>query len=55
MFTDEEILTFLEFVNSTNSFSRMDGRVQRNIDVFKMLAEKTGEQYPSSIKTGART
>ena len=52
MFSDEEITTFLKFINSINSFSKMDGQVQRNIDIYIMLAEKTSEQCPYSIKTG---
>ena len=44
VFTDNEIFTFLEFVRDSDAFRHLDGRVQKNIDVFKRLAQRTNEQ-----------
>ena len=54
-FTDDEIQTFLEFIQDDRCyFKALDGRVQRNIDVFNKLAEKVNERFPNSQKTGGQ-
>ena len=51
LFTYEEIMTFLSFVRETNTLKQIDGRVQRNIDVFANLSSKMSERYPNNKKT----
>jgi hypothetical protein len=44
VFSDQEIITFLHFVRETGTFKAIDGRVQRNIEVFDRLAALTNGQ-----------
>ena len=44
VFTDNKLFTFLELIRDTDDFRHLDGRVQKNIDAFKWLAERTNEQ-----------
>ena len=50
-FTDDEIFTFLAQINETSSFKHIDGKSQRNIEVFNMLANKVKDRFPPG-KTG---
>jgi hypothetical protein len=43
-FQDEEVLSFIRLVKETNSFKHLDGRVQRNVEVFKRLAAMVNEK-----------
>ena len=48
LFSDDKIVTFLAVVRETNSFKHLDGRVQRNIDVYNKLADLTNERHSQS-------
>ena len=53
VFTDDEVHTLLAFIRESNSLKYIDGRVQRNIDVFNKLAEQMNIRYPDrNKKTG---
>ena len=45
VFSDEEVVTFLAFVRETNTFKAIDGRVQRNIEVFNRLTQLTNDRH----------
>ena len=50
LYTDEEILEFLSKIEELNVQKRIDGKTQRNIEIFRQLAEametdKTAEQW----------
>ena len=56
IFTDQEILGFLDAIAEQNIYKKIDGKTQRNIDVFKDLArrmgdEKTAEQWRGKWKS----
>ena len=51
VFSDEEVVTFLAFVRETNTFKAIDGRVQRNIEVFNRLNSLTIDTIRIKIKT----
>lgn len=53
-YTDEEVLTFLDFVEETNSFKKIDGKCQRNIHIFDLIAGKVNEGNRWDHKTGAQ-
>lgn len=46
-YTDDQIITFIAFVQETNSYAKTDGKVTRNIDVFRILAEKITARFPA--------
>ena len=50
-FTDDEIFTFISQIVETDSFRHIDGKSQRNSDVFNMLAGKVKDRFPPG-KTG---
>ena len=45
VFSDEEVVIFLAFVRETNTFKAIDGRVQRNIEVFNRLTKLTNDRH----------
>lgn len=42
VFTDDEIFSFLTLIEETNVQKKIDGKTQRNSDVFKDLASQLG-------------
>lgn len=55
LFTDDEIFTFLAIVRETSTLKKIDGRVQRNKNVFAELATKLNEHFEhvdENAKTG---
>lgn len=52
LYTQEQVFTFLAFIREQNCFKSIDGRVQRNIEVFNKLSDLYNERYPASPKTG---
>ena len=45
MFSDGKVVAFLAFVGETNTFKAIDGRVQRNIEVFNRLTQLTNDRH----------
>lgn len=45
IFSEQEVITFLHFVRETGTFKAINGRVQRNIEVFDRLANLTNERH----------
>jgi len=43
-FFDDEILRFLDCIVDTNSFRKIDGECQRNIEVFNGLADEVNHR-----------